>query len=95
MAAEAVLPDGIRRGFFFPPTVLSNVHSNMKVMKEETFGPIIPLVSFENLEDVIKEANNSIYGLTASIWTKDMQKATARVRFAGSLWWRGILFSVS
>ncbi len=63
------------KGYFFLPTVLTNLTNDMKVMKEETFGPIIPLVSFETIEEAIEKANNTKYGLTASIWTKDKEKA--------------------
>ena len=63
------------KGYFFPPTVLTNLTDDMKVMKEETFGPVIPLVSFETIEEAIEKANNTKYGLTASIWTKDKEKA--------------------
>jgi len=64
-----------KKGYFFPPTVLTNVTEDMKVISEETFGPTIPLISFETVEEAIEKANNTKYGLTASIWTKDLEKA--------------------
>lgn len=63
------------KGYFFPPTVLIDVKDDMKVMREETFGPVIPLVSFDTIEEAIEKANSSNYGLTASIWTNNKEKA--------------------
>ena len=62
-------------GFFFEPTVLSNVNHSMKVMTEETFGPVIPIMKFESTEEVIKYANDTKYGLSASIWTGETKVA--------------------
>ncbi len=57
------------------PLVLSNVSSNMDVMKNETFGPILPIIKFNTKDEVIKLVNNSEFGLGASIWTKNIKKA--------------------
>jgi len=65
-------PDG--KGYFFPPTVLTNVTDDMKVMKDETFGPVIPIESFDTVEEAIKKANDTKFGLTSSVWTKDLEK---------------------
>ncbi len=62
------------KGFFFEPTVLVNVKEEMKIMCEETFGPIIPIKTVKNEEEAIKLTNNSKYGLGATIWTKDIEK---------------------
>jgi acyl-CoA reductase-like NAD-dependent aldehyde dehydrogenase len=67
-------PDG--PGYFYPPTVLTNVDHTMTVMRDETFGPVLPIMRVESLEEAIRLANDSPYGLTASGWTSN--EATAR-----------------
>jgi acyl-CoA reductase-like NAD-dependent aldehyde dehydrogenase len=62
------------KGFFFEPTVISNVNHDMRVLKEEVFGPVAPIVVVENDEAAITEANNSEFGLGASIWTNNIDK---------------------
>ena len=67
---------GKRNGAFYEPTILDNVTPDMDVAKDmEIFGPVIPVIGFDNLEDAIKIANASIYGLSGSIITKDISKA--------------------
>ena len=68
-----VLPEG--PGFFYPPTVLVDVTDDMEVMREETFGPVMPVMPVESLEEGIRRANDSQFGLTASGWTRS--KTTA------------------
>jgi len=67
------LPEG--PGFFYPPTVLVDVDDSMEVMREETFGPLLPITAVDSLDEAIRRANDSNFGLTASGWTRS--KATA------------------
>lgn len=62
------------KGFFFEPTVLVNVKEDMKIMCEETFGPIIPIKTVKNEDEATKLTNESKYGLGVTIWTKDIEK---------------------
>lgn len=79
-----VLAGGRRRedlgGYFFEPTVLVDVDNSMKVMSEETFGPVLPIKIVKDEEEAIREANNSRYGLLASVWTKDNEKGRRMAR---------------
>jgi acyl-CoA reductase-like NAD-dependent aldehyde dehydrogenase len=61
-------------GFFYEPTVLINVDHQMTIMREETFGPVLPVMTFKSHDEAIKLANDSVYGLTASVWTKNTSK---------------------
>ncbi len=59
-------------GTFYEPTVLKNVDHGMQIMTEETFGPVLPIMTFQTEDQAVSWANDSIYGLTASIWTKNI-----------------------
>ena len=63
------------KGFFYRPTILKKVSPKMEVASEEVFGPIAPVITVDEEKDAIKVANNSKYGLGASIWTQDLEKA--------------------
>ncbi|GFF42207.1 betaine aldehyde dehydrogenase [Aspergillus udagawae] len=62
-------------GNYVKPTLLTDVNHNMRVMTEETFGPVLPVMKVESDEEAVKLMNDSEFGLTASIWTKDVPKA--------------------
>lgn len=88
-----------KEGFFFEPTVLSNVSHDMKIMNEETFGPVIPIYKFETPEEAIRLANSTRYGLAASIWTgSPYSKETKRLVSSldsGTVWINDSLFQQS
>jgi succinate-semialdehyde dehydrogenase / glutarate-semialdehyde dehydrogenase len=67
------IPDG--RGYFYPPTVLGDVPEGARVNKEEIFGPVAPVGSFESEEDAIARANDTEYGLVAYVFTRDIKRA--------------------
>ncbi|MDH3277555.1 MAG: NAD-dependent succinate-semialdehyde dehydrogenase [Nitrosopumilus sp.] len=63
------------KGYFYQPTIITNVKPDMRIAKEETFGPVAPITIVENESEAIRLANNIEFGLGASIWTQDLQKA--------------------
>ncbi len=63
-------------GYFYAPTVLTGVDHTMKVMTEETFGPVLPIMAVSDVEEAIALANDSHYGLTASVWTRNKKLAS-------------------
>jgi len=75
-------------GYFVEPTVITNVRPEMKIVREEIFGPVVVAAPFRTLDDIAAEANNSPYGLGAGIWTRDISKAHALAKKlrAGTVW---------
>jgi succinate-semialdehyde dehydrogenase/glutarate-semialdehyde dehydrogenase len=65
------------KGLFYEPTVLTDVTQDMDVVREETFGPILPIIRVKDEEEAIRLANDTNYGLTASVWTRDENKGIA------------------
>jgi aldehyde dehydrogenase (NAD+) len=76
------------KGFFVAPTVFTNVTDDMTIAREEIFGPVISAIAFDELDDVIQRANDTIFGLGGGIWTTDVSKAhkVARRIRAGTVW---------
>jgi phenylacetaldehyde dehydrogenase len=75
-------------GYFVEPTVITNTRPDMKIVREEIFGPVVVAAPFRSLDEIAAEANNSEYGLGAGIWTKDISKAHALAKKlrAGTVW---------
>lgn len=71
---QAQQPENLK-GAFFPPTILSNITPDMRVWHEEVFGPILPIVTFKTEEEAISLANETIYGLGAKVFSKDLKRA--------------------
>ena len=67
----------LAKGFFYQPTLLDRVSPDMRVAQEEIFGPVLAIMTFDDLEEAIAVANRSQYGLVAGIWTRDINKALA------------------
>ncbi|MHB8636535.1 MAG: aldehyde dehydrogenase family protein [Fimbriimonadaceae bacterium] len=76
------------RGWFYPPTLLTNVEPSMSVAQEEIFGPVLVSMSFRTPEEAVSLANNTVYGLAASVWSQDVDVAldTAAKVKAGTVW---------
>jgi acyl-CoA reductase-like NAD-dependent aldehyde dehydrogenase len=73
-----------RDGYFYEPTIASNVSHEMELVKEEVFGPAAPIIVVNNEEEAIREANNTEFGLGASIWTNNIEKGTHLARLIKS-----------
>jgi len=76
------------KGYFVAPTILSNVNNQMRVAQEEIFGPVVVAIPFEDMDDLVAKANDSIYGLAAGIWTNNLKEAhtlAAKLQ-AGTVW---------
>ena len=76
------------RGYFVQPTILTNTSNDMKVVREEIFGPVVCAIPFDSPEEIVPVANDTNYGLAAGVFTRDISKAhrTAKRLRAGTVW---------
>jgi betaine-aldehyde dehydrogenase len=76
------------KGYFYQPTILTDVKNQMRIAQEEIFGPVVSVISFKDEDDLIKQANETVYGLSAGIWTRDIVRAHrfAKEVKAGVVW---------
>lgn len=88
--AQAVLPGGRSGdcGYFVKPAIFDSAKPSMQIAQEEIFGPVLTVLSFDTFEDLVEQANSTIYGLAAGIWTRDIGKAhrLAHRLQAGTVW---------
>ena len=84
-----------KRGYFHKPTVLTGVDHTMTVMREETFGPVLPIMTFRDEHEAVRLANDSPFGLTASVWTRDIARGrrVARQIEAGTVMVNEVLYT--
>jgi aldehyde dehydrogenase (NAD+) len=83
------LTDGpLAQGYFVPPTVFAEVRDDMRIAKEEIFGPVLSAIRFRDLDELITRANATMFGLGSGVWTRDVSKAhrLAKAIRAGSVW---------
>ena len=82
------LPERVRDGYFLEPTVIAGLDCRKRVMQEEIFGPVVTVTPFDSPEEAIAYANGTRYGLSASVWTRDLQKAhrVAAAIQSGTVW---------
>ncbi len=80
--------EGLKDGFFVEPTILTGVDNDMRIAREEVFGPVLSVIPVESEEEIVRLANDTEFGLAAGIWTKDIQRAhrVAHAIRAGTIW---------
>jgi len=81
-------PSNLTKGFYVEPTIFVDVRNEMKISQEEIFGPVLCVIRYKDIDDAVRMANDTIYGLAGAVWSKDEEKALGiarRIR-AGTVW---------
>ncbi|SOY62400.1 NAD+ dependent betaine aldehyde dehydrogenase [Cupriavidus taiwanensis] len=90
LRSGGVRPDvaGLPNGYFYTPTIIEGLDNHARICQEEIFGPVLVAIPFDDEEDLIAQANDSVYALAAGIWTRDYKRAwrVARAVQAGNVW---------
>jgi acyl-CoA reductase-like NAD-dependent aldehyde dehydrogenase len=91
------MPDGLTKGFYVKPTVFANVTTNMRVWKEEIFGPVLVITTYKTEDEALSLANDSIYGLSGGVWSESKERAInfAKKMRTGQVSINGGAFNVS
>jgi betaine-aldehyde dehydrogenase len=91
LAIGGARPSQLNKGYYVEPTVFTDVTMDMRIAKEEIFGPVVSILKWSDWDAVIKEANSTQFGLTANIWTNDLTLAnkTAKAVQSGLVWING------
>ena len=86
IVAGGDVPEG--KGYFIPPTIVRDIDDGSRLVSEEQFGPVLPIIKYSDVDDVIERANNSEYGLGGSVWSSDLEKAydVAKKVDSGTIW---------
>ena len=77
-----------RPGYFIPPTIVRDLPDDARLVREEQFGPVLPVIKYSDADEVIRRANGTNYGLGASVWSSDLERAhdVAQRIEAGTVW---------
>jgi acyl-CoA reductase-like NAD-dependent aldehyde dehydrogenase len=88
LGGERNTAKGLEKGYFVKPTIFTGVKNDMKIAREEIFGPVVSVLPFKDENDAVLQGNDTLYGLAAGVWTRDVSRAhrVARAIRAGTVW---------